>query len=135
MTADLALLLTGRVLRAFGFGFSPVLLGLLLERRGLDPAEIGLALTVGLLAAALAGLIAAEGSRRFGRRRVLAAAGLAMAVTGVLLFAASSPLLLILAGATGMLGAAGLDVGPFLSVEQPMLAESVGGAGRNLAFA
>jgi hypothetical protein len=47
MTADVAILLTGRVLRAFGFGFSPVLPGLLLERRGLSSCVIGLALTVG----------------------------------------------------------------------------------------
>jgi hypothetical protein len=66
---------------------------------------------------------------------VLAAVGLAMAVTGVLLFAATNPVVLVVAGATGMLGGAGLDVGPFLSVEQPMLAESVGGGARNLAFA
>lgn len=135
MSTDLALLLLGRVLRAFGFGFSPVLLGLLLEHRGLGSAAIGLALTVGLLAAALSGLGAAAASRRFGRRPVLAAAGLAMAITGGLLFVATNQVVLVLAGATGMLGAAGLDVGPFLSVEQPMLAETVGGPGRNLAFA
>jgi|SRR5438067_1508025 len=135
MTADVLLLLTGRVLRAFGFGFGAVLLGLHLERRGLGPSSIGLALTVGVLAAALTGLLAAELSRRFGRRRVLAGIGLAMAVTGGILAASTNPVLLVLAGATGMLGAAGLDVGPFLSVEQPMLAESVAGGRRNLAFA
>jgi MFS family permease len=135
MTADVLLLLAGRVLRAFGFGFAAVLLGLHLERRGLSPATIGLALTVGVLGAALTGLLAADLSRRIGRRPVLAGIGLAMAATGGVLFAASNPVLLVLAGATGMLGAAGLDVGPFLSVEQPMLAESVTGNRRNLAFA
>jgi predicted MFS family arabinose efflux permease len=135
MSSDLALHLGGRVLRAFGFGFTAVLLGLHLERRGLSPSAIGLALTVGVLSAALTGLLAADLSRRFGRRRVLAGVGLAMAVTGGLLFAATNQAVLVLAGATGMLGAAGLDVGPFLSIEQPMLAESVGGPARNLAFA
>jgi MFS family permease len=134
-SVDYPLLLGGRVLRAFGFGFSAVLLGLQLERHGLKPAEIGLCLTIGLLSAALAGLAAAALSRRFGRRRVLSLVGLLMAVTGAALFAAPSHLVLILCGVTGMLGAAGLDLGPFLAIEQPMLAESVEARRRNLAFA
>jgi MFS family permease len=132
---DYRLLLFGRVLRAFGFGSSAVLLGLHLERHGLKPAEIGLCLTIGLLAAALSGLAAASLSRRLGRRAVLGLVGLLMGVTGLLLFAAPGHLLLILSGSTGMLGAAGLDLGPFLAIEQPMLADSVAPQRRNLAFA
>ena len=135
MINDYRLLLLGRVLRAFGFGSSAVLLGLHLERHGLRPAEIGLCLTVGMLAAALSGLAAAALSRRLGRRVVLGIVGLLMSVTGLLLFAAPGHLWLILSGATGMLGAAGLDLGPFLAIEQPMLAESVAPERRNLAFA
>jgi MFS family permease len=133
--ADYPLLLTGRVLRAIGFGSSAVLLGIHLERHGLKPAEIGLCLTIGLLAAALSGLAAAALSRRFGRRPVLSLVGILMAVTGLVLFAAPGHLVLLLCGATGMLGAAGLDLGPFLAIEQPMLAESVAPERRNLAFA
>jgi len=132
---DYGLLLAGRVLRAFGFGFSAVLLGLHLERRGLPPAQIGLAVTVALLTAALSGLLAAGLSRRLGRRAVLAGIGVLMGATGFVLGLSADHLVLLLAGATGMLGAAGLDVGPFLAVEQPMLAESVPARGRNLAFA
>ena len=135
MINDYCLLLAGRVLRAFGFGFSAVLLGLHLERRGLPPAQIGLAVTVALLTAALSGLLAAGLSRRLGRRAVLAGIGVLMGATGFVLGLSADHLVLILAGATGMLGAAGLDVGPFLAVEQPMLAESVPARGRNLAFA
>ena len=135
MINDYRLLLFGRVLRAFGFGSSAVLLGLHLERHGLKPAEIGLCLTIGLLAAALSGLAAASLSRRLGRRAVLGLVGLLMGVTGLLLFAAPGHLLLVLSGSTGMLGAAGLDLGPFLAIEQPMLAESVAPQRRNLAFA
>jgi predicted MFS family arabinose efflux permease len=132
---DLVLLLTGRILRAFGFGFSAVILGIHLERRGLTPAEIGLTLTIGLLAAALSGLLAASLSRRFGRRPVLAGIGVGMALTGLALYAAPNHMMLLLSGATGMLGGAGTDVGPFLAMEQPMLAESVSPRRRNQAFA
>ena len=41
---DRALLLAGRGLRAFGFGFAAVLVGVHLEQRGLSAISIGLAI-------------------------------------------------------------------------------------------
>ena len=55
--SDYRLLLATRCLRAFGFGFSALLIGVHLERRGLKPGEIGLVLTIGLAAASLSGLL------------------------------------------------------------------------------
>lgn len=48
---DRVLLLAARGLRAFGFGFAAVLIGVHLERRGLNAALIGLTLGIGLAAA------------------------------------------------------------------------------------
>lgn len=121
-------------MRAFGFGFSAVLIGLDLERAGLSPALIGLTLGVGLAAASLTGLAAAALSARVGRRATLALVGALMAITGVDLALASEPVLLLLAGVTGMLGASSVDLGPFASVEQAMLAEAVPDRQRNRAF-
>jgi MFS family permease len=132
---DRALLLAGRGLRAFGFGFAAVLIGIHLERRGLSAPEIGLTLAVGLVAASLSGLGSAALSARIGRRRTLAVAGLLMAITGLDLALATRAWLLIIAGLTGMLGAASVDLGPFASVEQAVLAETVPAARRNVAFA
>src|SRR5713226_2364248 len=75
---DRLLLLAARGLRAFGFGFSAVLIGVYLERRGLPPGLIGLTLGIGLAAASLSGLASAALAGRWGRRRVLAAAGVLM---------------------------------------------------------
>ncbi len=130
-----ALLLAARGLRAFGFGFSAVLVGLHLENRGLSPGLIGLTLGIGLAAASLSGLAAAAFSARFGRRRALSVAGALMAITGLDLSLAHNPWLLVAAGLTGMLGAASIDLGPFASVEQAVLAEAVPSHQRNLAFA
>ena len=132
--ADRALLLAARGLRAFAFGFSAVLLGVYLERQGLSPAAIGLTLGIGVAAASLTGLGSAALSGRIGRRRTLAAIGLLMALTGLDLAAAPAPALLVLSGATGMLGAASVDYGPFASVEQAVLSETVPPSGRNRAF-
>ncbi len=131
---DRALLLGARGLRAFGFGFSAVLIGLHLERRGLSPGLIGLTLGVGLAAASLSGLTSARLAARFGRRRALTISGLLMALTGLDLALATEPALLVAAGLTGMLGAASIDLGPFSSVEQAVLAEAVSPAARNVAF-
>jgi len=134
-TSDFWLILAARMLRAFGFGMSAVLVGVYLERRGLSATAIGFTLTVGLLAGAIFGLAAAAASARIGRRWTLAIAGILMALTGTDLALATTPLLLGVAGITGMLGAASVDVGPFASIEQAALAESVTPERRNLAFA
>jgi MFS family permease len=89
MTHDFALILSARLLRAFGFGMAAVLVGLHLERRGLSAGAIGLVLTVGLLSAAIAGVVAASISSRIGRRYTLASAGLLMTIAGVDLALAS----------------------------------------------
>jgi len=135
VSRDLALILAARLLRAFGFGMAAVLVGLHLERRGLGASAIGLILTIGLLSAAIAGVLAATLSSRVGRRYTLAGAGLLMTIAGADLVLANSPVLLAIAAATGMLGAASVDLGPFASIEQAALAESVEPRRRNVAFA
>ena len=135
ISRDYRLILAARLLRAFGFGMAAVLVGLHLERRGLTASVIGLVLSIGLLSAAIAGVIAATLSARIGRRNTLALAGLLMAIAGAGLALANSPLLLGLTAATGMLGAASIDLGPFASIEQAALAESVAPQRRNVAFA
>ena len=131
---DRALLFFARGLRAFGFGFSAVLIGIHLEHRGLSAGLIGLTLGVGLAAASLSGLASAWIAHRIGRRRTLALSGALMAVTGLDLALATSPALLVVAGLTGMLGAASVDLGPFAAIEQTMLAEAVPASDRNVAF-
>jgi MFS family permease len=121
-------------LRSFGFGFVPVLLSLRFEQGGLGAGQLGAALAIGVLAAALFGLPLAVLAARFGRRPVLAAIGLLMALTGADLALATQPFLLVLAGVTGMLGASGADLGPFLAIEQAALVDSVPDQLRNRAF-
>ena len=131
---DRRLLLATRGLRAFGFGFAAVLLGIHLERRGLSPPAIGITLGLGLAAASVLGLASAWASSLIGRRGALAVCGVLMALAGIDLALARSTTLLMVAGVTGMLGAASADLGPFASVEQAMLAEAVPDAASNIAF-
>ena len=57
-------LLAARGLRAFGFGYAAVLLGIHMERRGLSPLSIGITLGIGLAAASLLGLASAWAASR-----------------------------------------------------------------------
>ena len=91
---DFGLIISARLLRAFGFGMSAVLIGLVLEGHGFNPGAIGLVLTLGLLSAAIGGVVAAGLASRIGRRWTLAGAGLLMAITGADLTLATSPILL-----------------------------------------
>jgi MFS family permease len=134
MTRDYRLLLSIRLLRSLGFGFVPVLLGLRFEERGLGAGSLGAALSIGVLAAALSGLPVAALASKIGRRWVLFATGVLMAISGADLALATQPALLVLAGATGMLGASGIDLGPFLAIEQAALVDSVPDRRRNRAF-
>ena len=131
---DRSLLLGTRGLRAFGFGFSAVLVAIHLEHRGLGGGLIGLTLGLGLAAASLTGLAAAWSAARIGRRATLALCGALMAITGADLAFATSPVLLVVAGVPGMLGAASVDLGPFAAIEQAMLAEAANPGDRNRAF-
>lgn len=135
MSRDYLLLLVIRLLRAFGFGFTAVLVGVQLERKGLSPSLVGVSLAVALATASLSGLLVSVLAARVGRRLALASCGLLMGVTGLDLAFAREPWLLALAGLTGMLGVASLDLGPFAPIEQAALAETAPGPVRNRAFA
>ena len=132
---DIALLFSSRALRAFGFGLSAVIIALHLEHRGVPAGLIGFALGVGLASASLSGLLFAVVSARIGRRAALALSGVLMALAGLDLALAPSLWLLVLAGLTGMLGLAAIDLGPFATVEQATLAEATSAQARNRAFA
>jgi MFS family permease len=134
LNRDRGLLLAARGLRAFGFGFSAVLIGLYLERLGLSPVMIGVTLGIGLAASSLTGLGSVALAARLGRRRTLGLTGLLMTVTGLDLALATQAPWLVVAGVTGMLGAASVDLGPFAPLEQAALAEVVEPNRRNLAF-
>lgn len=129
------MLLGTRMLRAFGFGFAAVLLGVHMQARGLSSGEVGLVLAVGLLAGSLTGLVAAAATRRWGRRAVLAGIGALMALCGLGVALGTNLWIFSLAALTGMMGVANTDVGPFLAVEQAVLAQASGVGARNRAFA
>jgi MFS family permease len=117
-------LLAARALRAFGYGYLAVALGLYLQQLGLTSFQVGVVLTAALAGSALMNVLWTLLADRFGRRRTIATMAVLM-IAGGLLFAATDRLWLLVLGAfTGTISASSSDVGPFVTVEQAILAQT-----------
>jgi MFS family permease len=135
LSRDGWLLFVTRFARLFAYGSLSVILVFYLIGLGLSEAQAGLVLTLTLVGDVVVSLYLTTRADRIGRRRMLivgsilmAAAGLALAFTGNLLF-------LVIAGTIGVISPSGNEVGPFLSIEQAALSHIVQPAARTEVFA
>ena len=117
-------LLLTRALRAFGYGYVAVALGLYLQQLGLTPFQVGLVLAAAVAGSTLMNVVWSLAADRLGRRRSLAVMAVMM-MSGGLLFALADRLwLLLVAACTGTISASGAEVGPMLTVEQAVLPQT-----------
>jgi MFS family permease len=119
------LVLAGRGLRSFSFGWLSVLLVLYLEARGLGPAVIGLTLTATMVEDAVLTMVLSTVVSRFGPARVMAATAPLIALGGALLAVAESRWLLVAGAVLGTLSPNGQEAGPFAPMEQALLPGTV----------
>ena len=103
------------------FGFLSVMLPVHLSRIGFSPVQVGFILTLGLGGGAALTMFSGILGDRIGRRRLLLAYALFMAVAGGLLATTESYPWLILAAFIGAVGAGGADGGGFVAMEQAIL--------------
>ncbi|HEY3247063.1 MAG TPA: MFS transporter [bacterium] len=132
---DGRLILVARGLRTFAYGFLSVLLGVYLEQAGFAPWQVGAVLTATLTGSAVLTVLFSIYADRLGRRRMLRAAALLMAGSGIAFALTDRYPLLILASLTGTIGATSGEVGPFLSLEQAILPQTTSPNQRNRLFA
>jgi MFS family permease len=122
LSRDARLLIAGQGVRAAGYGFTAVLLGALLAKRGYSPAEAAIVLTALIAGTAVASLAVGAGADRVGRRRCYGLFFAGIAVAG-LVVAAGAPLwVLLVVALTGTLSTDVVDNGPATTLEQAMLA-------------
>jgi len=119
---DTWVIVVARVLRTFSYGFLSVVLALYLAARGLTPAQIGLVFTVALAGGAVMAAGMSFAADRWGRRRILLAFALVMAISGAVYALRGELWLLLIVAAAGTISPTGLEVGPFLPMEQAALA-------------
>lgn len=122
LSPDSRLVLAAQAVRAFGYGFGAVLLGITLESRRLSPAEVGGVLAAVVAGAVFSSLAVARFGDRWGRRRWYAGLYAALAVAGIVFAQSSALWLLIVVSLTGALSTEVVESGPFTSLEQVMLA-------------
>src|SRR5262245_42429236 len=111
------------------------MLGPYLARRGLSAETIGAIFTAALVGAAVMTLLLTGVADRWGRRRILVLSAGLMALGGVGFALTDDPLLLMVAAVVGTISPSGKEVGPFLSVEQAILPQTVSDRHRTGLFA
>jgi MFS family permease len=129
------LLIGSKVFRAFAFGLNSVGLGLYLAELGLTGPEVGLILAAAIAGTTLLTLVIAVAGDRIGRRRVLVAGSLLMAVAAAIPFVGAQPALLVLLGLTGMVSVTPNESTGLHTVDQAILPQTVADRDRTSAFA
>jgi MFS family permease len=129
------LILAARALRAFADGFVAVLLPAYLLALGHGGLQVGLLSTVALFGSAFATLAVGRWGYRFAGRRLLLAAAVVMAATGLGFAALTDLWPLLLVAFLGPLNPSGGDVSVFLPLEHTALATAAQGLSRTTVFA
>jgi MFS family permease len=135
LTRDGRLLFATRSLRMFAYGFLSVVLVLYLKAVGLHVEQIGLLLTLALLGDTVISLWITTAADRLGRRRMLIAGALLMALAGGVFATTGNILWLMLAATIGVLSPSDKEVGPFLAIEQAALSQAIPDDQRTAVFA
>ncbi len=135
LTPDGRLLFSTRIARLFAYGFLSVVLVLYLAEAGLTETQIGLLLTLTLVGDTVISLWITTTADRIGRRRMLIVGAGLMLFAGLLFAVTRNVALLIAAATIGVISPSGNEVGPFLSIEQAALSQSLPGEARTRVFA
>jgi len=118
---DLRIILGVQSLRAFGYGFSSVLLGVVLAAGGLSGAAVGAVFTAMLAGMGLGSVAVGRWGDRIGRRRLYAGLLAVMGVAGAVFALTLWWPLLILVALSGTLSTDPNESGPITSLEQAMI--------------
>ncbi len=134
MTSDGRLLLAAQGVRAFVYGFASVLLGVTLDARGWSTTKVGVLLTAILAGTGLLSVVVGRYAERIGRRRLYLVLFLGLAASGLAFALTINVVVLVIVALTGTLSTEVVESGPFTSLEQAMLPETVPEARRTRVF-
>ncbi|MBI3763637.1 MAG: MFS transporter, partial [Chloroflexi bacterium] len=135
LTPDGRLLFTTRTVRLFAYGFLSVILVLYLLQVGLSETQVGLLLSLTLVGDTAISFWITTNADRIGRRRMLVAGAGLMLFAGILFALTRNVALLIVAATIGVISPSGNEVGPFLSIEQAALSQTIPDKRRTQVFA
>lgn len=118
-------LFTTRIIRLFAYGFLSVILVLYLVQIGLSEYEIGILLTLTLIGDAVISLWITTKADYYSRKKMLILGALLMALGGIIFSVTDNFMILVFTATIGVISPTGKEIGPFLSIEQSALSESV----------
>ena len=128
-------LFTARFIRLFAYGALSVVLVFYLIGIGLTQPQTGLLLALTLLGDTAVSLLITTRADRAGHRRMLLVGAVLMVGAGVVFALTHSFSLLLVAAIVGIISPSGQEVGPFLPIEQAMLAGVTTDENRTRVFA
>jgi MFS family permease len=132
---DGLLLFATRAARMFAYGFLSVVLVLYLKAEGLSEQQIGVLLTMTLLGDMVISLWITTAADRIGRKRMLILGAGLMTLVGCVFAITGSFIVLLFVATIGVLSPSDKEVGPFLSIEQAALAQTISEDTRTAVFA
>lgn len=130
LSRDSTLLVIGQGARAFGYGFTAVILGALLAARGYSHVRASVVLAALIAGTAVASLVVGAVADRLGRRRCYGLFFVGIGVAGVIVAADAPFVVLLVVALTGTLSTDVVDNGPATTLEQVMLASEDAGTAR-----
>jgi MFS family permease len=122
--------LVAKTLRTFCYGFLGILLPVYLADHGMDARGVGLAMTCTLVGSAVLTWAVRRPAERLGARAALGALAALSALAAVLLLVSDHPWVVVLAAMIGNVAVGTGETGPFLSIEQVVVARAVPGPRR-----
>jgi MFS family permease len=132
---NVTFLFASRIVRMFAYGFLSVVLLLYLTSIGLSETKAGLLLTLTLVGDTAISLWMSGYADLYGRKRMMLCGAILMIFAGIIFAFTQNFLLLVIAAAVGVISPSGNEVGPFLSIEQASLAQSIDHQKRTYLFA
>jgi MFS family permease len=119
----------------FAYGLLSVILAIYLSEAGLSTGQIGILFSLTLLGDTLISLWITTSADRIGRRKMLIAGAALMLLAGIAFASTRSFPILLIAATIGVISPSGNEVGPFLSIEQAALSQSISSQERTGVFA
>jgi MFS family permease len=132
---DGVLLFAARGTRMFAYGFLSVVLVLYLKAEGFSEQQIGILLSMTLLGDMVISLWITTAADRIGRKRMLILGAGLMTLVGCVFAVTGNFVVLLCVATIGVLSPSDKEVGPFLSIEQAALAQTIPDDRRIAVFA
>jgi MFS family permease len=124
LTQAVFAVLGAKTARTFGYGFLGILFPVYLADLGVSASGIGVAVTLTLVASSVLTWGVRRPAERWGGRRVLLALTALTALAALLLLVSRDPRLVVLAAMIGNVAVGTGETGPFLTLEQVLIARA-----------